>query len=475
MNYLTNKVTDLKIAYIGGGSRGWAWTFMGDLALEEQLSGTINLYDIDFEAAKSNERIGNQISTKDEAVGKWKYKAVNSLKEALIGADFVVISILPGTFNEMHSDVHLPERLGVYQSVGDTAGPGGIIRALRTVPAFVEFAEAIKHYAPDAWVINYTNPMSMCMKTLYHVFPEIKAFGCCHEVFGTQTLLKAIVEQTLGINNVKREDIKVNVLGINHFTWFDYASYKGLDLMPIYKDFVTKNFDNGFNAEEKHWANSSFACLNRVKFDLFEKYGYIAAAGDRHLAEFVPSEIYLENPEIVKSWNFGLTTVDWRKQDLKNRIEKSKRLVSGEEEFLLSHSGEEGILLIKALCGLDQVISNVNIPNTAKQISNLPKSAIVETNAVFGRDSIRPLLGGKMPENICELTIPHLENHELVLKAALSCDKDYVIAAFMKDPLLNQKGSKEEILMLIDEMIENTLNALPSKWEESVFMTNFKK
>lgn len=103
----------------------------------------------------------------------------------MTGADFVVISILPGIFDEMEFDVHLPERLGIWQSVGDTAGPGGMIRALRSIPMFVEIAEAIKAYSPDAWVINYTNPMSLLVKTLYTVFPEIKAFGCCHEVFGT--------------------------------------------------------------------------------------------------------------------------------------------------------------------------------------------------------------------------------------------------------------------------------------------------
>ena len=109
-----------------------AWTFMTDLALEEQLSGTINLYDIDFKAAKNNEIIGNLISKREDALGKWNYRTSTSLEDALTDCDFVVISILPGTFDEMESDVHLPERLGIYQSVGDTAGAGGAIRGLRT-------------------------------------------------------------------------------------------------------------------------------------------------------------------------------------------------------------------------------------------------------------------------------------------------------------------------------------------------------
>lgn len=159
MKYLNNKVSDINITYIGGGSREWARFFMGDLALDDQMSGKVTLYDIDFNAAKNNAMIGNKISEKPEAVGRWDYEAVKTLEEALTGADFVAISIQPGTFDEMASDVHLPERHGIYQSVGDTAGPGGIIRSLRTVPAFVEFAQAIKKYSPNAWVINYTNPM----------------------------------------------------------------------------------------------------------------------------------------------------------------------------------------------------------------------------------------------------------------------------------------------------------------------------
>ncbi len=185
MHFENGKMTDVQIAYIGGGSRGWAWTFMTDLALEKELAGTVRLYDIDEQAAVSNALIGNHLMERPEAKGDWRFVVSHSLEEALTGSDFVIISILPGTFDEMAVDVHLPERLGIWQSVGDTAGPGGMIRALRTIPMFVTIAEAIRDHAPQAWVINYTNPMSLCVKTLYETFPQIKAFGCCHEVFGT--------------------------------------------------------------------------------------------------------------------------------------------------------------------------------------------------------------------------------------------------------------------------------------------------
>ena len=466
MKYSDNKVKDIQIAYIGGGSRGWAWTFMTDLDLEDQISGTIRLYDIDGGAAKNNEVIGNRLMQRDDAKGDWKFETSASLKNALTGCDFVVISILPGTFDEMESDVHLPERLGICQSVGDTAGPGGMVRALRTIPMFVEIAGAIKEYAPKAWVINYTNPMSLCVKTLYHVFPEIKAFGCCHEVFGTQKVLKGICEESSGETDIDWHDIHVNVLGINHFTWFSSASYKGIDLFPVYREYIDRHFDQGYEVEGENWMNSSFKCANRVKMDLFKRYGLIAAAGDRHLAEFMPGNEYLNDPETVASWKFGLTTVQWRKNDLKERLERGRRLASGEEEVKLEPTGEEGILLIKALCGLTRVVSNVNIPNTACQITNLPAGALVETNAVFEKDHIYPVVAGAVPENVKELLMPHLENHELIMEAALNPDREKVVRAFMNDPLVKGKNCREEdVRLLVDDMIKNPLKYLPKGWE----------
>lgn len=465
MKYQNNQVSDIKIAYIGGGSRGWAWTFMTDLSMESDMSGTVRLYDIDESASKNNEIIGNKLTSREDTPGKWNYVTSHTLKDALTGCDFVIISILPGTFDEMESDVHLPERLGVYQSVGDTAGPGGMIRALRTIPMFVTIAEAIKNYSPDAWVINYTNPMTLCVSTLYQIFPKIKAFGCCHEVFGTQKVLKGILEETMDIKNIDRREIHVNVLGINHFTWFDEASYQGIDLFPVYRDYIDRHFEEGYHEPDKNWANSTFECAHRLKFDLFKRYGLIAAAGDRHLAEFMPGDTYLKDPETVKSWKFGLTTVAWRKNELKERQKKSQQLVNGEEEIDLTPSGEEGILLIKSLCGLKRTISNVNIPNTWNQITNLPADAVVETNAVFSLDSIKPVAAGALPEPILELIQPHIINHQWILEAALTFNRPLVYKAFLHDPLIKGRVSEESVIKLADDMIDNTIKYLPDGWK----------
>lgn len=460
MIYKDNKVSDIQIAYIGGGSMGWAWTFMTDLSLEDKISGTIRLYDINNEAAKRNEAIGNDMLNDPKRKGKWKYTTTNSLKDALTGADFVVISILPGTFEEMHSDVHSPEKYGIYQPVGDTTGPGGVMRSLRTIPMFVEIAEAIKKHSPNAWVINYTNPMAICVKTLYHVFPEIKAFGCCHEVFNTQKLLATMCKDRLNIEQIDRDEIKVNVMGINHFTWFSHASYKGIDLFTMYRKFVNEHYSTGYPKNFDGYLNDVFACSHKVKFDLFRKYGLIAAAGDRHLAEFMPP-IYIKDIDTANSYGFTFTSVDYRIKDLHKRQERSQRLFSGEENLDYSPSGEEGILLIKSLVGLERTISNINLPNRG-QITNLPLGAIVETNAVFERDHIAPVIAGDMPQDIKDLTMPHIDNHEYVLEAGLNYDKELAIKAFLNDSLVTI--SEADARKLFDEMLVNTKTYLPKEW-----------
>ena len=420
-----NFVKDIKIAYIGGGSRGWAWTLMNDLKQTDGMSGTVYLYDIDYKAAQDNEIIGNKIDN-----DQWTYKAAKTIGEALEGANFVVISILPGTFDEMEVDVHTPEKYGIFQSVGDTAGVGGFIRALRTIPMIREIAAAVRTYCPEAWVINYTNPMAVCVGALYREFPQIKAFGCCHEVFGTQKVLTHALKEIEGIENVNRRDISVNVVGVNHFTWFTSARYQNIDLFETYTKFVDKFYESGYNKKGLgNWMNDSFTSNERVKFDLFRRFGYIAAAGDRHLAEFMDGADYLASPECVSEWMFGLTSVAWRKEHLLVRLGRSERLLSGEDVYQLKDSGEEGTLQIRALLGLEKMITNVNLPNVG-QIPNLPTGTIVETNAAFRNDSLQPVFAGNVPDSIYPLISRAARENDNMLDAGFSLDLSYAYKLF---------------------------------------------
>jgi alpha-galactosidase len=448
-----NSMKEIKIAYIGGGSRGWAWTLMGDLSVSECFRGKVALYDIDFDAAKRNEEIGNRY------LENFIFRAERNIKDALNGADFVVISILPGTFDEMEIDVHAPEKYGVWQSVGDTTGPGGFIRALRTVPMMRRIARAIAEYSPDAYVINYTNPMAVCVDTLYREFPGIKAFGCCHEVFGTQKLLASAVSDILGTEAPDRHEIKVNVTGVNHFTWFTEAHFGDTDLFPVYRNFVDKYYESGYLAGSAgNWMNDYFKSGARVRFDLFRRFGYIAAAGDRHLAEFMDPGDYLASPEQVRGWTFSLTPVSWRKKDLEKRLAKSDRLLSGEEPFKKKKSGEEGTRQMAALSGLGSLVTNINLPNTG-QIPDLPSGTVVETNALLDNGVLRPLPAGKLPDTIAPLVTRIARENSETVDAAFSLDLSYAREVFRKGHSLSGI-SAEDRDRLFEEMTERTKNNL---------------
>lgn len=453
MIYKDGKAEGIKIAYIGGGSRGWAHTLMSDLATTDIMNGEIRLYDIDHEAARANEIIGNRIKDLPRCRSVWNYVAVDSLREALTGADFVIISIMPATFDEMESDVHTPEKYGIYQSVGDTTGPGGILRAMRSIPMFREIAAAVRDYCPDAWVINYTNPMTVCTWTLYREFPKIKAFGCCHEVFQMQRILMKALEDVTGIRADRREDIKTTVTGVNHFTWMTDVRYKNMDLYPVYDEFVRKYGDEGYLiGKDEGWENNFFDSAEMVKMNLFRRFGVIAAAGDRHLAEFC-GPYYLSSPEVVRKWKFLLTPVSFRKKELADRLVRSRKLVAGEEDFIIWRSGEEGIDQIAAILGLRELVTNVNLPNVG-QVADLPLGAVVETNAVFTSGTVTPVMAGAMPESIRPHVSRISEIQRTIVEAGFTCDRELAFEAFMLDPLVQLP--MEDARLLFDEMCENT-------------------
>ncbi len=461
MKFESGCAKNVKITYIGGGSRGWAWKLMSDLAACPDMSGSVYLYDINTEAAEHNAIIGNLYNTCEGALSHWDYYAATTPAEALTGADFVVISILPGTFDEMESDVHTPEKYGIYQAVGDTTGPGGIVRAMRTIPMYEEIAENIKAYCPNAWVINYTNPMTLCVKTLYRIFPEIKAFGCCHEIFGTQKVLCTALEEICGIKVEDSSEIRVNPVSVNHFTWLTKATYRDMDLYPVYAKFVEKYWQTGYTKGfAENWQDNFFATSHRVMFDLFRRYGYIAAAGDRHLAEFCNGNWYLKDLQTVRHWGFGLTPVSWRKSDLQYREAMSERLRTGEEKVKLSFTGEEGVHQMRAILGLcEPLVTNVNIPNRG-QIPNLPIGAVVETNAVFCAGTVTPMMAGDVPAEIYPMVARVCGQQEAVSKAIAQRDLQKIFDAFVCDPLVT--CSYEDAKTLFKEMVLNTKDYLAS-------------
>ena len=195
------------------------------------------------------------------------------------------------------------------------------------------------------------------------------------------------------------------------------------------------------NESLPHEANEVFATL-RIPEDYVE--------------EFMPGDEYLKDPETVEKWKFTLTPVSYRKDDLKKRLERSGRLYREEEHIDLKSTGEEGVQLIKALCGLGNRVSNVNLPNYALQIPNLPREAVVETNALFTFRNVSPLYAGELPEEILKLIHPHVVNHDIIYKAAITKNRALVYEAFRNDPNIHGRLTEDEIHDLVDTMIRNT-------------------
>jgi len=227
---------DLVVGYVGGGSGGWAPTLMNDLAQCPDLGGEVRLYDLNYERAARNAEFGTRIQERDEAVGDWRYTPVEDLGAALDGADFVVLSTQDPPHETMVHDLDLPREYGIYQTVGDTVGPGGTMRAMRAVPQYRAVAAAVREHCPDAWVINYTNPMTVCTRTLYEEYPDINAVGLCHEVFHVQDFFADLVADHADHERPPRDEVDLDVTGINHFTWVTGARWRGRDLTDLLTD-----------------------------------------------------------------------------------------------------------------------------------------------------------------------------------------------------------------------------------------------
>ncbi len=443
---------ELKIAYIGGGSRGWAHRLMRDLPLCPHFTGEVRLYDIDYDAARFNARYANWVMTHPNVVSKWRWRAVRTLAAALKDADFVFASILPGPIEYMKCDLDFPQRYGIFQAVGDTVGPGGQIRALRAIRDYMVIGEAVGQYAPNAWVFNFTNPMTLCTRTLYEAFPLIKGFGCCHEVFGSQTVLGQIYAKRMGIPAPSREQIDINVLGINHFTWIDRASYEGVDLLEVLREHLEQpGAIRRYGKKQMVARGTTFINHRQVSWDLFRRFGVLGAAGDRHLAEFVPW--YLTDRDSCYRWGFALTPYSYRLKRWRTAPKTFRRQLRLGEFPEMSASSEEFINQMLSLVGKTSLKTNVNLPNRG-QMGNIPLGAVVETNALFTKDSVAPIASGALPESVNTWVRRHVHNQETLLKGVISGDKDLTFQGFLNDPLV--RISTDDAWKLFNRMLDKT-------------------
>lgn len=440
----------VKITIIGGGSRQWAIGMLKDLTRQDKVAADICLYDINRQAAKDNVAIAQRIYAINKANG-FTVTEQGDLRAALEGSDFVIISIEPGIIECRKGDLELPDYYGILQTVGDTTGPGGILRARRAIPLFVEFAKAIAQYCPTAWVINYTNPMTLCTAALYKGFPQIKAMGCCHEVFHTETFLAQKCMDWYGAK-VDRRDISIDVSGVNHFTFMPKASWNGHDLIARTKQFIEEEAKNVFadkTSIAKNYRDNEqwFDCEKTIALTFLRDYGVLGAAGDRHLAEFVP--FFLTSEKDVLRYGITRTPYWWRlKQD---RYKHSKTFT--DEELIAQPNDEEGVDIMLSLLGERTLHTNVNIVNMG-QVPYLPIGHVVESMSDISCDSITPVTAMRLPSEIEAMEQSVASVQANTLEAVINNDDKLLFQAFLEDPLMNL--SERTAKVLFDRMLEES-------------------
>ncbi len=438
----------VNIAYIGGGSVNFGWKLLSDLANEE-ICATVYLYDTDKQLSLANEVIGNKFRENPDTRSDIIYLAVDTAEEALRNADFVILAFSQGSIDEMVSELSLPESYGIYQSTGEHTGPSGIIRALKILPVYINYTELIAELCPDAWVINISNPMSVCLKLMYEIFPEIKLFGSTNELYPTLDLLSGTASREYNTENVRRRDFKFNLLGISGFCWFDELTYRGEDFFPVFRKYAEKYYETGFEFKPNEYRTSPFASANKIKFDLFLRYGLIPAVSDRLAADFCPPW-YLKSPKTIQSWKFSQTTVNYIKKIRLDRLSRMKSLMNGDEYLRVGSGMSDCALQIKALLGQGNLITNICSLNTG-QIDNMPPGSIVQTNALICSNSVRPVTAGRLPDEILALTLRHTLNHSVIIRSVMERDLDIAFNAFLNDPLMT--AELNEATALYREML----------------------
>jgi len=430
-----------KITIIGGGSYLWGPQFLVDFMLTPELpDAEVVLHDIDPEALDLVYRFAG--IAKEKLHSSLTITRTGSRDDAIRNADYVMLTISTGGLEAMRHDLEIPAKYGIMQPVGDTVGPGGISRTLRNVPVVAELAGAMKRRCPDAWLINYSNPMTTLTRTVYRT-SKIKCVGLCHELQGTYAVLRKFLDlpPETGFQSV--------LGGINHFTWI-------FDLLIDGED--------GFALINSRFSGLPEPARKTLKLRLFNIHGILPAAGDRHISEFLRNVITHASRHGAE-FGIKLTSIadreKWRTDGWPSSnitgLNQIRKVVDGGEDFTPRRSHETVTRIIAALETGRSAVFNVNMPNRG-QIDNLPRHAVVETMAEVDADGILHVFIGGLPPSIAGITNQHVCNQELTVEAALTGDRKLALQALVNDPLVTDLSTASEML---DELLEANRPHLP--------------
>jgi alpha-galactosidase len=371
----------------------------------------------------------------------------NNLEEAVRNADYIVTAIAPGGLSAMDIDLSIPEKYGIYPTVGDTVGPSGFSRLLRNVPVFIDIARRVEKIAPDAWFINISNPLTAITRMISSQ-TSMKTLGLCAGIVNHIWILKDL----LGITDPSQLSYQVG--GIDHCSWFLKLKVAGRDLYPKLRELTIDELDQEASLlhSKDEWAELDSL---RAGFTLFKRLGFLPAIGDRHVGEFFP--FFVKSEEDLRSFGMKRTNIAHRKAWGENAQIRLRAVLSGQEDLVITKTRDIVVDVINALAGAGEITTTINYPNGG-QIDNLPTGAIVETLGQISTDRVQPEPVGSLPDPLVPVVLPHILREELALKAAIQGSRDLLVAAVTSDPSVQ---NLESIPEMVDELLRANKELLP--------------
>lgn len=437
----------VKITFMGAGSTVFARRVLGDCMLSEVLKDAeMALYDIDGKRLKESETI---INAMNETLGGHatikSYLGVENRKEALRGATFVVNAIQVGLYDPCTIiDFEVPKKYGLRQTIADTLGIGGIMRALRTIPVLEDFARDMEEVCPDAWFLNYTNPMAMLSGYMQR-YTGVKTLGLCHSV---QVCTKSLFE-TLGIAD-RLEGTRDLIAGINHMGWLlEIRDKDGNDLYPEIRKLALDVLEN--DKENK----------NLIRLDYIRRFGYYCTESSEHNAEYNPFYIKKNYPELIDRYNIPLDEYPRRCIKQINKWAEDYKTIC--ETGIKEHerSKEYASRIMEAMVTDVAYRIGGNVQNTGFLITNLPEDACVEVPCMIDGTGVHPCHVGRLPVQLAAMNMTNINVQQLTIEAAKTRKREHIYQAAMLDPHTAAELDIDTIVKMVDDLIETHGNWLP--------------
>lgn len=424
-----------KIAIIGAGSVVFTRRLLQDIVSTPSLAeAQISLMDLD------GERLGLIGRFADRLVGDARtgntVVTTTDRANALSDADYVITTIRVG--DDLKIDQGIPLKYGVDQSVGDTIGPGGVFKALRTVPVLLDIAQDIEEICPGAVLLQYTNPMAIACWAIAEA-TDVKAVGLCHSVQGTTSQLAGYIQAPI-------ETISVWVAGINHMAWFLRFECNGEDAYP--------EIWNALRQPETY-------SKDPVRFEVMRHFGFFVSESTRHMSEYVP--YFRKSPALMDTFNLNEISADLSRLEKRNDMYfgEMEAEISGDTPLVFNRSNEYASRIMDSIETGDPTIINGNVPNHGL-ISNLGDGSCVEVPCLVDNLGIHPLTVGELPPQLAALNRSNIAVQELAVQAVLQRDKDLAKHAVMLDPLTAAMLPLGDIEAMFDEMWKAHVDQLNS-------------